>query len=159
MSIALLTGCDDEGGAEQNQQGIFSIVDNGYSMVLNGDINTDSLEDFNSLYAKYPLVNRLLFRYSEGSLDDEANVALMKRIYSLNIHTHVLDNGLIASGAVDLFLAGRVRSIGTNVKVGVHAWSDGSISAQLLPPDDPRHDLYIQSYESIGFSKSDRNII
>ncbi len=71
----------------------------------------------------------------------------------MGINTHVLDNGEIVSGGVDLFLAGIKRSVGSNVKIGVHAWSDGTKQATDYPRGSKEHQQYIKYYQDIGFSK------
>lgn len=47
----------------------------------------------------------------------------------MDIAIHLVDNGVIASGGTDFFLAGTTRRIGDDTKIGVHSWSDDSNEA------------------------------
>lgn len=86
-----------------------------------------------------------------GSEDDEANIAMAKTISGQNLTTIVPENGLIASGGVDLFLAGTVRKIEPNVIIGVHSWatSEGTqgIDVYNQNPGHTFHQLYIDFYD------------
>ena len=54
--------------------------------------------------------------------------------------TIVPDNGLVASGGTDLFLAGVRREVRTNARVGVHSWAgEGMIEGRELGCADDRH--------------------
>ena len=63
----------------------------------------------------------------------------------------MLDNGLIASGGVDFFLAEIKRTRDSNTQIGVHAWSAGNnVSATDFPVGHANHLPYINYYKSIG---------
>lgn len=64
----------------------------------------------------------------------------------------MLDEGFIASGGTDFFLAGAKRSKGNNTKIGVHAWAGGGKEATDFPEGDPEHQKYIDYYIAVGFS-------
>ena len=64
-----------------------------------------------------------------------------------------MDDSSIASGGVDLFLAGVKRTRGDNVKLGVHSWSDESGNqASDYPEDSDEHKANITYYENLGYS-------
>ena len=135
-------------------QSIFSMLEGDSVVLMDGVINQHSLDHFNDLYKKFPSIKKIKIRECEGSMDDETNLQLSKRVNSLNINTHLQDNGLIASGGVDFFLAGIQRTKGINVTVGVHSWSDGgSVQATDFPVGHSNHLPYINYYVSIGFSQ------
>lgn len=135
---------------------VFTVLSNGTTMEMNGEITSSSLSDFNALYARYPNTNLLSIKNCDGSSDDDTNYLLMKHVYDLNFNTHLQDNGIIASGGTDLFLSGRQRSIGVNTKIGVHAWSDeDNNSATDYPVGHAVHTPYINSYVSIGLTQSE----
>lgn len=66
-----------------------------------------------------------------------------------------MENGLIASGGVDFFLAGIQRTKGTNTKIGVHSWSDGNKDATAFPVGHANHLPYINYYVSVGFTQQE----
>lgn len=135
-------------------QGIFTLLEGDSTLLMDGVINRKSLNNFNSLYQSFPSIKRIEIKECEGSMDDETNLKLSKRVNSLLINTHLQDNGLIASGGVDFFLAGIKRTRGVNVTVGVHSWSDGgSVQATDFPVGHANHLPYINYYVSIGFTQ------
>jgi hypothetical protein len=135
-------------------QGIFTLQEGDSILLMDGVITQKSLNNFNNIYKKFPSIKRIEIKECEGSMDDETNLKLSKRVNSLSINTHLQDNGLIASGGVDFFLAGIKRTKGTNVIVGVHSWSDGgSVQATDFPVGHSNHLPYINYYVSIGFTQ------
>lgn len=65
-----------------------------------------------------------------------------------------MDNGTIASGGTDFFLAGMKRTKGKNTRIGVHSWADGlGKTATDYPKGDQNHEPYINYYESIGMTR------
>ena len=57
--------------------------------------------------------------------------------------------------AVDLFLSGKIRTMVQGAKIGVHAWSDGSSSANDYPNNHTEHEVYINFYKDIGYSQQE----
>lgn len=150
----LLNSCHPNLDQTFGTQSIFTIQEGDSTVLMDGVINQHSLDNFNNLYRKFPSISKIEIRECEGSMDDETNLLLSKRVNSLNINTHLQDNGLIASGGVDFFLAGIQRTRGSNVTVGVHSWSDGgSIQATDFPIGHANHLPYINYYVSIGFTQ------
>ncbi|BDS13844.1 hypothetical protein [Aureispira anguillae] len=146
--------CDKKTDTTSRSQGIFTVLQGDSILLMNGVINSNSLHNFNALYARFSSIKKIEIKTCEGSMDDETNLKLSKRVHELRLNTHLQDNGLIASGGVDFFLAGIQRSKGTNVTVGVHSWSDGgSIQATDFPVGHANHLPYINYYISIGFSQ------
>lgn len=155
FGLVIMTGCgSDESVTPTNQKvfGIFSVQDNQTTVLANGEINTRTLNDFNQMIAAFPQINLIQIQQIPGSLDDDTNVLLGREVFNRSISTHVLDNGLIASGGVDFYLAGKKRTLGQNTMVGVHSWSTGTMEATDFPTTSPEHDRYINYYKDIGFS-------
>lgn len=121
---------------------------------MKGEIETRSLRDFQALLQAHPQVKRVNIVECPGSSDDAVNFRLGRLVYSRRLHTHLVKDGTVASGGVDFFLAGHVRSRGPGARFGVHSWSTGQLSADQLDDEDPSHDLYLEYYESIGLSPS-----
>ncbi|MCP4438075.1 MAG: hypothetical protein GY810_03955 [Aureispira sp.] len=148
VSIGFMT-CDKP---ESRQFGIFKVLDNDLTIEMEGTINSKSLDNFNELLESYPNINLVNIVECDGSSDDEINLQLSAKVYQQGIQTHLLDDGLIASGGTDFFLAGTKRTIGSNTKIGVHSWSDGSSEATDFPVGDSKHQPYIDYYVSVGFT-------
>ncbi len=151
---------DDNDFASNNTNsefGSFSISEDTAKIHLNGEISSRSLTDFNNLVSLYPNVRQINIINSDGSSDDETNFLLMKQVHDLNFNTHLEDNAEIASGAVDFFLAGHQRSRGTNIRVGVHSWSEGNVEANQFPVGHANHTPYIDSYLSVGMTQTEAN--
>lgn len=129
----------------------FSIVDD-TTIRLNGEINSNTENAFDEVIRQNPNTELLIFGEAPGSADDEVNLRVGRKLFQMGLNTHVEDNGLIASGAVDLFLAGARRTLGSNTRVGVHSWSDGTNEATDFPRSSPEHLFFINYYRDIGFT-------
>ena len=138
----------------QGQYGIFQVEDGGESaLVENGTIDGKSLKHFERMMEDHPEITRINVQEMPGSENDEVNVQLGRAVHALDMHVHILDNGMVASGGTDFFLAGTKRTVGSGVRIGVHSWSSGGQEATDCPEDSPEHDLFLDYYEAIGFSK------
>lgn len=143
-------------GNTAREQGIFKVLPGDSVLEMNGVIDTKTLVHFNDITAAFPLVKRINIIECPGSDDDETNVQIGRSVYSKNMHLHINDNGFAASGAVDFFLSGTIRSMGTNANLGVHSWADGNgTEGKDLPMNHPDHDLFLDYYLSIGMSSGD----
>jgi len=157
--VSVLISCNKD---ESNgpKFGIFTVLEDNTTVEMNGVINSKSLKNFNALYALYPKVNKINIKECEGSSDDETNLQLSSKVHELNINTHLLDNGLIASGGVDFFLAGIERTRGANTKIGVHSWAGedekgNHFSATDFPVGHAYHLPYITYYVLVGFPRKE----
>lgn len=153
-----VTSCDndDNQGVEisSRTKGIFTVLADDTTIEMNGVISSSSLKNFNNLYDSFPNINKINIEQCDGSEDDETNLLLSKRVHDLNINTHLLNEGLIASGGMDFFLAGIRRTKGTNTQIGVHSWSDGGATqATDFPVGHTNHLPYINYYVSVGFTQ------
>lgn len=153
--ILCLSSCNDDDSSDLSTQfGIFKVIDE-KTVEVDGVIYSSALADFNELIEEYPAINQINIKEIPGSSDDEINLMVSKKVYDSNISTHLLDNGLIASGGVDFFLAGATRTRGVNTMIGVHSWSTETQEATDFPVGDVEHQIYIDYYQSIGFSKEE----
>ncbi len=140
---------DDDGSAISIAP--FSIV-NETTLMLDGVINSNTERAFDEALKQNPKTALLIFREAPGSEDDETNLRVGQKLFAAGLKTHVEDNGFIASGAVDLYLAGSVRTLGSNARVGVHSWSDGTREATDFPMNADEHIMFIDYYKAIGLS-------
>lgn len=134
---------------------IFTISTNQKAILLDGVINSSAYNAFKLLCEENPTIKQLNIVNCDGSINDDINLKLSKYIYDKGFDIHLNDNGLIASGGTDLFLAGHKRTLGKNTKVGVHSWGDSNqnIKATDFPKGHKFHLPYIEYYQSIGFTK------
>lgn len=77
------------------------------------------------LQRDHPDVDTLVFVNMPGTRDVMANYRLGRDIRKAGYATELLPESMIASGAVDLFLAGSPRRIACGARIGVHAWGYG----------------------------------
>lgn len=138
----------------RKKYGIFNVIDSS-TIEMKGIIKSKSLKNFNKLIKKYPNITLINIKNCDGSLDDETNLKLSLKVHEKNINIHLMDNGSISSGGVDFFLSGIKRNKGSNTKIGVHSWSDGSNSATDYAIGHSNHLPYIEYYKNIGFSQED----
>lgn len=151
LTVLFIAACGGDDSPETVSIAPFLIVDD-TTIRLNGVINSNTLDAFNEVIRQNPDTELLIFGNAPGSDNDDVNLQVGRRLYQLGLNTHVENNGEIASGAVDLFLAGRQRTLGSSVLVGVHSWADGDTEATDLPRNAPEHRLYIQYYQAVGFT-------
>ena len=118
--------------------------------IMKGVIGPTTPRRLLELILAHPKLETIEFSQVPGSMDDEANLLAGRILRRAELATHVSENGSIASGGVDLYLAGIRRSLGKNARVGVHSWGGGSVPATELPRDDPQHRLYLDYYAEIG---------
>ena len=148
----LLTACTKE-DVTPTSFGIFTVLDDSTTIEMDGVIKTRSLEDFNELIALYPNTNQINIKNCDGSSNDDINLQLSKKVHERNMDLHIMDDGSIASGGTDFFLAGKARTKGDNTMIGVHSWSGLFMTATDFPEGHENHLPYIDYYVSVGFSQ------
>lgn len=132
---------------------IFTVQSNGTTVIMNGEIKSRTLQDFNTMLEIYPNINLIQIAESMGSNDDDINFETGLLLRQHGINTHLMDNADIASGGVDFFLAGVKRTRGVNTGVGVHSWSDDQGNeATDYPEDSEEHLPNIEYYEDLGYT-------
>lgn len=155
VSSLFLTACsdDDDNASTKRQFGIFKVLEGDNTVEMDGTIGSSTLNDFNALVAAFPNIKTINIKNCGGSSDDEVNLQVSAKVHQLGINTHLMDNGLIASGGVDFFLAGIKRSKGNNTMIGVHSWAGGGQEATDFPVGHANHLPYINYYVSVGFTQ------
>ncbi len=152
----VLVSCNNDDdittSSNQTQFGIFKVVSS-TTVEMNGVINSSSLINFNALITANPNINTINIVNCDGSSDDTVNLQLSKLVHDRGTNIHIKDNGSIASGGTDFFLAGTTRTKGQNTQIGVHSWSDGINEATAFPVGHANHQPYISYYVSVGFTQ------
>ncbi len=128
----------------------------GSSLLMNGVIDCSTPSRLQTALDNHA-VTEVVLQNVPGSMDDESNLKAARMLRNRgSINTRVSDNGAIASGGVDFFIAGVERSVGKNAIVAVHSWQDGSgeqgITLYNKDPDNEAHQTYIQYYQDMGLS-------
>ena len=113
----------------------------GSQLLMQGEINSRTLDQFEEVYAENPQIRTLVELDVPGSLDDETMIALAYRVRELGLNTHLRADSEIHSSGVDLFLAGVKRTIDDGAVLGVHSWSDGQRDAADYPKTSPEHEM------------------
>ncbi len=114
---------------------------------MSGVTTADTIRQINILVNDYPDVTTIIFESVEGTYDDNSNIEVCRVIRNSGLNTYLPSTGEVASGGVDLLIAGVERTVENGGKVGVHSWSDGTIDNALeLGSDHPEHQLYIDFY-------------
>ncbi len=94
-----------------------------------------------------PQVDTLVLHRMPGTKDSHNNLRIARLIRERGLKTHLMKNSVIASGAVDLFIAGSERTMECGALVGVHSWSVGKfISPKDMGRDDSQvlHERFLQ---------------
>ncbi len=152
FSLLFMASC----GIDNDRQfGIFEVMEDDVTVIMDGVITTNSLDDFIALDDAFPDVNLINIRECEGSLDDEINLEMSLRVHQAGINTHLLENATIQSGGVDFFLAGIKRTTDANTGIGVHSWADAVSMATDYPEGHEEHQAYIDYFMAIGFSQAE----
>lgn len=141
--VTSLAGCEQVVVATLNSTTTTEFTVQGDKLLMSGEINSKTLDQFEAIYAKNPEIRTLVELDIPGSLDDETNIALAYRVRELRLNTHLTATSEIYSGGVDLFLAGVQRTMEPGAKIGVHSWSNGSREAKDFPRDAPEHEQYL----------------
>ena len=146
----------------ENNDLAFEVKDNNSTFaVLHGTINTNSPNVVQTFIDNYPNVKTLVFMQIPGSADDDANLIASRKLKAQNYTAYLpavnaySDDAFIASGGVDMFMAGNVRVIDEGAEVGVHSWSDGTNEATDFPQGNTVHLSYIAYYVEMGFSQQE----
>ena len=137
-----------------DEDATFQFHVNGLFAVAYGVIGESSPDVVQQLIDNYPNVSTIIMYACPGSEDDDANLEASLKIHNHSYKMYLPIDGWIASGAVDMFLAGSTRVIDAIYEpVGVHSWSNGTNTATDYPIGHEFHQPYIDYYVSIGFNQ------
>lgn len=135
MVVAVLWGCAIADNAVDRTQ----IEVRGAQLFLSGEMTSRTPANFVAALDANPQVTTVVQTYMPGSLDDEAVLRMGYALRDRGLNTHLTAQSEIYSGAVDLFLAGRQRTMESGAVIGVHAWADGFGEATDYPRGAAEH--------------------
>lgn len=149
LGITMIIGLSFKQSNKSKKYGVFR-VENDSTIIMNGVINGRTDKHFDLLISDHPGIKWIVLENCPGSMNDEVNLNVSKKIYNHGINTALKKTSEIASGAVDMFLAGNKRTLEKGAKVGVHSWRGLFKSATDFPEEHENHKLYIDYYQYIG---------
>lgn len=88
-----------------------------------GTTDSASAGAVDALLQENPQIETLVLKYMPGTVDADQNLRLARSVRRHRLKTRLERDSRIASGAVDLFLAGTERSMACGAQIGVHSWS------------------------------------
>jgi len=108
-----------------------------------------------ALVDEHPEVTRIVMVDVPGSDDDPANLEASRLVREHGLETVVPSNGVIASGGVDFFAAGKHRVVEPCGKLGVHSWNDDAPDGAIIfgnevPRDHEFHTMFLDFYHEMG---------
>jgi hypothetical protein len=133
---------------------LLSFSANGNRLIANWVIDGTTLDAYARAMRDTPSADSIVLKNVGGSADDDANLVLSHKIHKAGMKTHVPADGLIASGGVDLFLAGTDRSLEKGACVGVHSWKGNGVEGASLPRNSSEHDKYLAYFKSTGIQEA-----
>ena len=92
------------------------------------------------LLKENPLIDTLVLKRMSGTRNSASNIVLARDIRKHGLNTHLEANSIIASGAVDLFISGKRRTMECGALIGVHSWSIGGRGRERISPGDIGYD-------------------
>ncbi len=134
----------------------FQLHPHGTFAIAYGVIGSTTPSVVQDLIDNHPSVTTIVMYACPGSEDDQSNLQASQLIHNAGYKMYLPIDGWIASGAVDMFVAGSIRVIdATFDPVGVHSWSDGVNEATDFPVGHVNHLPYINYYVSVGFTQQE----
>ncbi len=127
---------------------------NGNTATLNGVLGKTAYKRFQKMFTKYPEIDTIIFMNTPGSENDEYNIPTALLLKEKTLTTKATDSSEIASGAVDLFLAGKNRIVEKNAKFGVHSWCSRKAEGRYIPKDSEEHMLFLNYYKKIDIDSA-----
>lgn len=158
LSLFTFISCNDDNDITENKGpkfGIFTVQEDSTTIHMNGEINRSIVNNFNAMIKAYPKAKKIIMLDCPGSGDDEANLKVSKKMHDLKFEFHLTANSEIASGAVDMYLAGVKRTLEKGSKIGVHSWAGDNKEATDFPRGHKFHLEYINYYTSVGFNQKE----
>lgn len=120
------------------------------ALVMYGTIDASTPARFLEALWRHPEARRLVLAWVGGSVDDDATLLTARWVRERGMETVVPKGGMIASGGVELFVAGAQRRIADGARVGVHSWGAGPFEGSEYPADSPEHAIYLDFYREMG---------
>jgi len=102
-----------------------------------GGTDADSFLDVKRQLDANPQIDTIVLKHVPGTTHLGENTRIAQMIRARGINTRLETNSFIASGGVDLFLAGQERSMECGARIGVHSWQDQNGESPRTLGHDP----------------------
>jgi hypothetical protein len=119
------------------------------TLYMKGVIYDNTLNDIKEILNNYPEITSLVMEDVTGSINDEINLLASREIRKRSINTYLPEDGMVASGGTDMFLAGKKRHVHPTAKLSVHSWSGADKVALDNPKNDEAHTPYLDYYKEM----------
>lgn len=117
-----------------------------------GGTDGDSFNDVRRQLDENPQIETIVLKHIPGTSHLGENSRIAQLIRARGIDTHLEKSSFIASGGVDLFLAGEERTMECGARIGVHSWRDENGATPQSLGHDPIEPRMIAFHESLGIS-------
>lgn len=87
-----------------------------------GGTDKDSFNDVRRQLDANPQLRTIVLKHVPGTTHLGENTRIAQMIRARGLNTHLERTSFIASGGVDLFLAGQDRTMDCGARIGVHSW-------------------------------------
>lgn len=145
--VTLLSAC---AGGDYRRDITDTFVD-GDRLFVAGTLNAMTYDEIQRQLTENPGLKTVILEDIDGSIDDEANLQTAMLIHNAGLDTFVPADGIIESGAVDLFCAGRNRIAERGARIGVHSWADGDgMEGADVSPSGDEHQIYLDYFGAVG---------
>ncbi len=138
----------------KTQYATFEVV--GDTAYMSGELGAPTPRAVKKLFRQHPDLATIVMNNVPGSEDDDKNIKASLRVFEQQLTTYVPADGVIASGGVDFFLAGKNRIVEEGACVGVHAWQDDNDrrASSELPRDHQGHKVFLDYFRAIGMNEA-----
>lgn len=152
LSLSFVAGaCGLLAGEEISEDERATFTVDGTTATMIGVIDSSTPDRVRALLADNPDLATIVMVEVPGSVDDEANLEASRLIRNASLGTHATADSVLASGGVDFFLAGAIRTYEPGAQFGVHSWATGSgVEGIDVPRNDPEHTRYLDYYAEMG---------
>ena len=137
-----------------NKDGLLQFRVDGSRAYANGFTDGRSVGYAKAFFKDNPQVETIVLQNMSGTQNADQNLRIAREIRRLGLNTHLQKRSRIASGAVDLFIAGRQRTIDCGAKIGVHSWSGGGIEDAQKTLYDNRQKIQERYLSDMGIDPS-----
>jgi len=135
--------------------GPFEVIDTTHA-TFSGATDGRTPAAFEAMMREFPNLATLEMAYCPGTHDDRANLRLGRMIRAHGLATYVPTGGYVASGAVELFIAGVQRYAEPTARFAVHSWEDYSgREPGDMPLSAPQNRAYLDYYRAMGMSEQE----
>lgn len=105
-----------------------------------GGTDAESFADVRQQLDANPQIETIVLKHVPGTKHLGVNTRIAQMIRARGINTHLENTSFIASGGVDLFLAGQERTMECGARIGVHSWQSHDGESPRTLGHDPIED-------------------